>query len=290
MQTVPYEKYKKYLGKVRRCLICQSDPKGKKRHVWATDKYFKALECKKCGYISVEPSLTPEGLKIYYQNNMGRRIENVKKMKLRNNQYEIDKIFLEKYISKGSVLDVGCGGGIFLSKLNKKFKKFGIDLDKTSINFAKKNYSYDFRLEQLGQDSFKKKTFDLIIFRGVIEHIYDPKIIIKRAVDLLKPKGKLFFCATPNGNSFCANIFKEKWNLWHPIQHINIFTVKTLHKLCGKNKFNILAEDYPYLNTPYENLKEDYKIIIKFLISKKKKNIKSPPFWGNMLSLILEKK
>ena len=290
MQSVPYRKYKKYLGQIRKCLICQTDSSGKTRNVWARDKYFKALECKKCGYISVEPSLTPEGLKIYYQNNMGRRIENIKKMKLRYSQYQIDKDFLEKVITNGNVLDVGCGGGIFLSKLNKNFNKFGIDLDESSIKFAKKKFNYDFRTEQLGEDTFKKKTFDLIIFRGVIEHIYNPKKIIKRATELLKRKGKLFFCATPNGNSFCANVFREKWNLWHPIQHINIFTVKTLHKLCGVKKFNIVAEDYPYLNTPYENVEKDYKKIIKFLLSKRKKNMKSPAFWGNMLSLILEKK
>ena len=290
MQSVPYRKYKKYLGQIRKCLICQTDSNGKTRNVWARDKYFKALECKKCGYISVEPSLTPEGLKIYYQNNMGRRIENIKKMKLRYSQYQIDKDFLEKFITNGNVLDVGCGGGIFLSRLNKNFNKFGIDLDESSIKFAKKKFNYDFRIEQLGEDTFKKKTFDLIIFRGVIEHIYNPKKIIKRAIGLLKRKGKLFFCATPNGNSFCADIFREKWNLWHPIQHINIFTVKTLHKLCGEKKFNVLAEDYPYLNTPYENLEKDYKKITKFLLSKRKKNMKSPAFWGNMLSLILEKK
>ena len=132
----------------------------------------------------------------------------------------------------------------------------------------------------------------MIIFRGVIEHMYNPRKIIKRASELLKFGGKLFFCATPNGNSFCASIFRERWNLWHPIQHINIFTVKTLHKLCGTNKFKVIAEEYPYLNTPYENYKRDYKFLLDYIKNPKKKslNSKSPPFWGNMLSLILEKK
>ena len=77
-------------------------------------------------------------------------------MKDRTVQYDLDKQFLEKYIKKGKVLDVGCGGGIFLSKLNKNFKKYGIDLDKSSIKFAKKNFKYEFRAESLENDSFKK--------------------------------------------------------------------------------------------------------------------------------------
>ena len=288
MQSVPYQKYRKYLGKSRKCLICNNDPLGKKRIIWAKDKYFKAIKCQTCKLITVDPGLTPFGLKMYYQENMTRRVAQKKKMKDRTVQYDLDKQFLEKYIKKGKVLDVGCGGGIFLSKLNKNFKKYGIDLDKSSIKFAKKNFKYEFRAESLENDSFKKNSFDLIIFRGVIEHLYNPKKILNRARELLKTKGKLFFCATPNANSFCASLYREKWNLWHPIQHINLFTVETLHKICGIKKFDILGVDYPYLGTPYENFAEDYKKIELFI--KKNNKVKSPAFWGNMLTLILEKK
>ena len=70
-------------------------------------------------------------------------------------QYDLDKNFLEQFINKGKVLDVGCGGGIFLSRLNKKFDKYGIDLDESSIKFAKK-FDYTFKIESLENDSFKK--------------------------------------------------------------------------------------------------------------------------------------
>ena len=292
MQGVPYKNFKKYLGKVRKCLICNNDSDGTHRVIWAKDKYFKALKCKKCQLITVDPCITPFGLKKYYQENMSRRASNRKKMSDRLIQYDLDKKFLEQFINKGKALDVGCGGGVFLSRLDKKFEKYGIDLDKSSIKYAKKRFNYSFKVESLENDSFSKNTFDLIIFRGVIEHLYDPKKIIFRAKELLKKNGKIFFCATPNANSFCAELYRENWNLWHPIQHINLFTVKTLHKLCGTNKFKILGFDYPYLNTPYENLQEDYKKIITFIKNSGKKTpkSKSPPFWGNMLSLILEKK
>ena len=113
-------------------------------------------------------------------------------MKDRTVQYDLDKQFLEKYIKKGKVLDVGCGGGIFLSKLNKNFKKYGIDLDKSSIKFAKKNFKYEFRAESLENDSFKKNSFDLIIFRGVIEHLYNPKKFLIEPVNCLNQKVSFF--------------------------------------------------------------------------------------------------
>ena len=54
----------------------------------------------------------------------------------------------------------------------------------------------------------------------------------------------------------------------------------------GIKKFDILGVDYPYLGTPYENFAEDYKKIELFI---KNNKVKSPAFWGNMLTLILEK-
>ena len=292
MQSVPYEKYEKFLGAVRPCLICENDNEGAKRELWATDRYFKAIKCQDCGLITIDPGLTEEGLQKYYQDNMGRRLDQKKKLEDRKIQYEIDNQILEKHISSGRVLDVGCGGGFFLSYLNNDFEKYGIDIDEESINHGKVNYGYDFRNELIGEDSFTDGFFDLIIFRGVIEHMYNPKKALLRATQLLKSGGLLYFCATPNVDSFCAELYREKWNLWHPIQHINHFSAKTLLKICGE-KYTILDEQYPYLGTPYESQYEDYKKvkndIIKISNGENSLVEKSPPFWGNMLSLMLLK-
>jgi 2-polyprenyl-3-methyl-5-hydroxy-6-metoxy-1,4-benzoquinol methylase len=294
MQSVPYGEYKIFLGSSRACLICNTDSEGTEREVWAVDRYFKALKCQECGLITIDPGLTEKGLQKYYQDNMGRRLDQKKKLEDRKLQYQLDNQMIEKHINKGKVLDVGCGGGFFLSALSEDFNKYGIDIDEESINYGKENYGYTFKAEQIGEDSFSSNYFDLIIFRGVIEHMYDPKKALSRATELLKKGGFLYFCATPNVDSFCAELYREKWNLWHPIQHINHFSVKTLHNLCGKENYDIVDEDYPYLGTPYESQFDDYLKIkedIKLMLNEDMDNINvSPPFWGNMLSLLLQKK
>ena len=72
MQTVPYKNFKKYLGKIRKCLICNDDPKGIRRVLWAKDKYFKAIKCKKCQLITVDTGLNTFGLK--HRQLMDQRI------------------------------------------------------------------------------------------------------------------------------------------------------------------------------------------------------------------------
>ena len=111
---------------------------------------------------------------------------------------------------------------------------------------------------------------------------------------MLKPGGLIYFCATPNLDSFCAEIYREKWNLFHPIEHINIFSVRTLHRLMGVKRFLLVEERYDYLNTPYENQNNDYKKLTDDINLKNSGRWyeveKSPPFWGNMMSVIYKKR
>ncbi len=288
-----YDEFKEYLGPARPCLICGDDPNASARTLWAEQEYFRAVKCEKCGLVTVDPGLTEEGLNVYYSNNIGRRFNDDKKMRDRERQYLLDSDFLEAFISSGKVLDVGCNGGFFLRTLSDAFEKYGIEIDDEAVNYANRHFDFNIRQEWIGEDSFEKSTFDVIIFRGVIEHMYDPKSALDRVHALLKPNGKLFFSATPNLSSFCADFYREKWGLWHPIQHINIFSVDTLHALMGKERYAIIATDYPYLGTPYENQTEDYQKLKRDIILKEKGQWdsveKSPPFWGNMMTVIFEK-
>ena len=122
----------------------------------------------------------------------------------------------------------------------------------------------------------------------------DPKKALDRSTELLKKGGLIYFCATPNLKSLGAYLYREKWNLWHPIEHINIFDAKTIHLLLGKDLYSKLAFDYQYLGTPYENWKDDYEILMKDIIQKENGEWdsvqRSKPFWGNMMSLIYKKK
>jgi len=135
--------------------------------------------------------------------------------------------------------------------------------------------------------------FDNIVYRGVIEHLYDPKNAFEISYELLKEKGKIFVAATPNVDSFCAEMYREKWNLWHPIEHINLFSIKTIHSIIGKDRYKIIDIDYPYIGTPYENRVSDYNTILNDIYNlksgRKDQVSTSPPFWGNMLSVIFEK-
>ena len=285
MQSVPFQKYKSFAKVNRKCIVCL---KNTQSTIWASDKYFKALKCKTCSTVYLNPVLTDKGLNSYYSQNSIRRSKNKNKNKLRKIQYSQDKHLIETFIKRGKVLDMGCENGNFLKILNNSFQKYGFDIDisisKNIKNFAQIEKGDFFKI------NYKKNFFDLIIFRGVIEHLSNPKDYINKCYNILKKNGLIFFCATPNVDCVTASHYRNKWNLWHPIQHINLFSSKTISKMLEPKRFNLVHESYPYINTPYENFEGDVKKLIKDLSNKKNKLKKSPPFYGSMMSLIFKKK
>ena len=285
-----YEKFRRFLGPIRECAICGKASGATTREVWARDEYFVALKCQKCGLVQIDPGLTPEGLGVYYATYLKHRLEETQKFESRRIQYLLDAAFLGRYVSAGTVLDVGCSGGFFLDAIGSGFTKVGLEIDPEAAKFAREKFGLDVHAATLGDDPFSSGQFDVVTFRGVIEHIYEPVAALSRAADLLRPGGRVFICATPNLNSFCAEVYREKWNLWHPIQHINIFSVDTLHRLLGPDRFDLEGVDYPYLGTPYESAAEDYRRVMEdlpeLLRDRAGFHRTGPPFWGNMLSAV----
>ncbi len=94
---------------------------------------------------------------------------------------------------------------------------------------------------------------------GTIEHLPDPVSAIKKVSELLKFGGYYCICATPNSDSFAAELYRDKWTLYHPVQHIWHFSPKTLIRICSKFRLKLVAQDFPYLGIPYENVRENVK-------------------------------
>lgn len=284
--------FRKYNTVKKDCIICGS----KKFLPWAKADWYNTVQCAKCGFIWMRPFVNNTGLADYYSNYIGKRRTNNKlKMKQRAVQYKLDVKFLEHYIQKGKMLDVGCNGGFFLSAFSNKFEKHGTEIDSTAVEFARKNFAFgkNVHCTTLEKAPYKKGMFDVVMMRGTIEHVPDPALSIKKVSELLKKGGYYYITATPNGDSLAARVFRDKWTLYHPVQHIWHFSPKTLSALCARYGLKLIAVDFPYLGTPYENVFEDAKAMakaIKLVEQGKRAKLKvSPPFYESMMALVFQK-
>lgn len=281
---------KRYLDKKRDCVVCGT----KEFDLWAQSGGFDAVQCRKCGLVFINPCLNQEGLKIVYAGHHKKRIQNDDECNKRQKMYEIDRDFLLEVISEGKILDIGCGGGFFLDKFDsKKWDRKGVEIDKDTVKFGKENFGVDIELWDSKTIPFADNFFDAIMFRGSFEHIVDPDIVVKEVKRVLKPNGFLYICATPNVDSFCARLYKEKWNQFDANEHIFMFSFKTLQKLIEPSGFKTVKSAAFYEETPYCDLENDIqKVLADYQMHKRGKREEmgiSPAFWGNMLNIIFKK-
>jgi 2-polyprenyl-3-methyl-5-hydroxy-6-metoxy-1,4-benzoquinol methylase len=138
-----------------------------------------------------------------------------------------DVMFRKSISGGGKVLDIGCGDGTRLSQLMELgWEGVGVDFDSQAISRARSKgmNAYCGELLELG---LTDNSFDAIILRHVIEHIYNPAEVLKECMRLLKPGGQ-FVITTPNARSLGQQYFAEYWRGLEVPRHLIVYTCSAL--------------------------------------------------------------
>lgn len=241
-----------------RCLNCSLVFQNPRKITKYEDEYWK------------ETVIDPDGKMRYPKEEREYQIKN-------SYQHVLNFV---KDLKGGTVLDAGCGYAFFLSALDKKWVKYGIDASVSLVDYIKQNYpEINIRQGNLEEDVFDANRFDLVFSHGVMEHIINPDLIIRQFYRVLKPNGILIL-TTPNIDSFCARRFKGNFRVLGA-PHTIMFSPKTLKKALEDNGFKVFKKQFPYFKTSYFTLKNIIRLF--------NKNKISPPFYGNMMTLYVRK-
>ncbi|MBF0339696.1 MAG: class I SAM-dependent methyltransferase [Magnetococcales bacterium] len=145
------------------------------------------------------------------------------------------------------ILDAGCGGAGFLDLLRRHgspdWKLWGNDIGPAALEAVTKagHRALPGRFEEL---DVPDGSFDLILFRQVIEHLDAPSRVIQRAARLLRPGG-LLILETPNLDAWDPRLFQERyWGGYHFPRHWTLFDADTLGRLVREAGLQIHRVDY----------------------------------------------
>lgn len=120
------------------------------------------------------------------------------------------------------ILDIGCGDGVLLSLISRG-KRYGIDTDQSSLNYAAGKVKAKFIRSAAESLPFHNNFFDVVIATEIIEHLRQPQKLLAEARRVLKTGGRLIL-TTP---------VKLNRGLIDPL-HVREFSSQELKRLCGQ--------------------------------------------------------
>lgn len=260
------------------CCIC-----GGKGEYWGTRYGLDYVKCK-CGLIYCDPAPTPEALAAYYSSSYFDD-NHYDDDPQRKEMYDIEIRELVLFKRSGKFLDVGCAVGRFLEALPDRFTKAGVEYSEHAAKIGRQRGLMIFTGE-LNKVDLPNRYFDMVQWRGSLEHSQSPYDDLVRSRTILKDDGILKICQLPNIGGLCGKLYKTRFNQFKPGgEHLYFFTPDTITKLLNKAGFKVLQMSFPYLGTPYASpVKDMARFFINLATGKE-----NPAFWGNMISLYAAK-
>ena len=242
-----------YVWKPQACPICEKRPtrrigsRGGASHREGLGVETEIWECGGCGLLFPDPMPIPEGgLGQHYsmeadeyfaQHDLGDRFDGA------NEMLATAESLLGR---KGKLLDVGVGRGeILMAAIEADWDCEGVEPSETFADHVEKASGTKIWRSSIEECEIPSAEFDIVILSAVLEHLYDPDLVVGKIANILKPGGFVFLDVPNEKGLFfkAGNLYQKvrgrKWcvNLaptFSPF-HIFGFSPRPLKKLLAKH-------------------------------------------------------
>jgi SAM-dependent methyltransferase len=210
------------------------------------------VECKACRLIRLEPRPSIEEIGKYYPDAywyspedsfLGRLEQAYRRFTLRDHVNFAVRSARDSG-ETGLLLDVGCGGGLFLKMMRDEgLPVLGLETSSKAAKLAWESNRVAVICGDLNHSPVVNESCSLVTMFHVLEHLHDPVGYLQAARALLRPNGRLII-QVPNASSWQFLLFGEYWNGADVPRHLIDYRQKDIENLLEFCGFEVLRRKH----------------------------------------------
>ncbi len=158
--------------------------------------------------------------------------------------------FLERNVTKGRILSIGCGPGFFLQYGKKRgWHTLGVEPGRGAVEYLRRKGIDVIQgfFEEVDLSEYER--FDVIHAAEVLEHVARPELLVRCAYDNLRDNG-IICLVVANEYNRLQTLLTEKMGLkpWWvvPKEHINYFDIESASRLLRNNGFEVIHKEVTF--------------------------------------------
>ena len=237
------------------CYLCSLDINHLRKGVVRDAPEMQVIECDSCGlvYLNSIDHIEPG----FYENS-GMHSSDLVAIDtwLRDVDWDDSRRFemLKTVLPNINLLDFGCGAAGFLRKAQSLVTTAtGIELETRVREYWGASLNIVPTIEAASQVC---DGYDLITAFHVVEHLSDPREVLRELASLLKPKGRIIL-EVPSADDILISLYNnesfQRFTYWS--QHLFLFNTSTLNKLARQAGLRAITiqhyQRYPLSNHLY---------------------------------------
>jgi len=187
---------------------------------------YTLVRCPACALVWQNEPPKPQEMHLHYTDAYHQLISAAGENS--PNRWRDRKAALAPHKSSGALLDLGCSSGSFLESMKgEPFSLYGIEMSPDGARAAEAKAGAQVFVGDITEAPFAPESFDVITCFDVLEHVYDPRRVMERVGEWLKPGG-IFYVLVPNIDSAEARVFGSYWHGLELPRHLSHFSPASL--------------------------------------------------------------
>ena len=202
------------------------------------------MRCSSCTYVWLDGPPRPEEMPLHYDEDYHRAIVTAGE-KSAEGRWRMQRERISQYKKSGALLDIGCSSGGFLGTMKRgSWELHGIEMNASTAEKAKASTGAELFVGNAADAPFPAGRFDVITCFDVVEHVYQPRQLLGKVREWLKPDG-IFYTTLPNIDSWEARLLGTCWYGLELPRHLSHFSPRSLRYVMSSLGFQEIAISTP---------------------------------------------